>query len=350
MAIFTLGVQESFKQIVNNSGSSTEPVNMTKYVSDRFGGKLTVNISAGTSVSNSYVSSGGVNDYFLQVINNGGSNGRGGCYLLNVTPADQRGKLAFGCRIKRPTAVTSTVYFGGFILNGAETTLAASSTNEAFFEMEVDFTAKKLNVYMNSTLVSSGDLDTGGSHLSLVAGSYPWAAGKGYALNEAVNDTCRLSDCYVSVDLPDDPNPTGRLGPITLDFSSPSNGSSGALVSAGQATATNVGTFSASPALLTTEVQSLRHGKQSDTYRPGMQVAMVAFEIAAGKGDPTSPSTLEMTVVGGTDPDYKTATKKGVFDLGTVVRVPGQLILKSEDFEGGLDLREAFVLQLKAGR
>lgn len=37
---------------------------------------------------------------------------------------------------------------------------------------------------------------------------------------------------------------------------------------------------------------------------------------------------------GGTGPDYKTATKKGVFDLDTVIRAPGQLILKPEDFEG----------------
>lgn len=350
MAIFTLGVQESFKLFANNGGTSTDPVNMTKYVADRFGGKLTINLSAATSVSNSYVSSGGTNDYFLQVINNGGTTGRGGCYLLNVSPADQKGKIVFGCRIKRPTVVTGTVYFGGFILNGNDNTLAASSTKEAFFEMEMDFTTKRLNVYLNSTLVASRDLDTGGSHLTLIAGSYPWSAGKGYALNEAANDTCRLSDCYVAIDLPEDPNPTGRLGPIILDFSPPVNGSTGELLTAGQSTATNVGTFSATPALITTEIQSLRHGKQSDTYRPGMQVAMVAFEIAAGKGDPTSPSTLEMTVVGGTDPDYKTATKKGVFNLDTVVRVPGQLVLKSEDFEGGLNLREAFVLQLKAGR
>lgn len=350
MAIYTLGVQENFKLFANNSGTSTDPQNMIKYVSDRFGGKLTVNLSAGTNVSNSYVSSSGTNDYFLQVINNGGTTGRGGGYLLNVSPADQKGKVILGCRIKRTTVVTSTVYFGGYVLNGTDYTLGATAASEAFFEIEADFVAKKLNVYLNSTLTTSRDLDTGGSHLTLIAGSHPWAAGKGYALNEAVNDTCRISDGYVVMDLPDDPSPTGRLGPIVLDFSPPVNGSSGALVTAGQATATNVGTFSATPATLTADVQSLRHGKQSDTYRPGMQVAMVAFEMAAGKGDPTSPSTLEMTIVGGTDPNYKTATKKGIFPLDTVIRTPGQLILKSEDFEGGLDLREAFVVQLKAGR
>lgn len=350
MAIYTLGVQEGFKLFANNSGTSTDPANMVKYVSDRFGGKLTVNLSPGTSVSNSYVSSGGTNDYFLQVINNGGTTGRGGSYLLNVSPADQKGKIVLGCRIKRTTVVTGTVYFGGFIIGSTDATLAASAATEAFMEIEADFVSKKLNVYMNSVLSSSRDLDTGGSHLTLIAGSHPWSAGKGYALNEVVNDTCRLSDGYVSIDLPEDPNPTGRLGPIILDFSSPNNSSSGTLLTAGQATATGVGTFSASPAVLTTAVQNLRHGKQSDTYRPGMQVAMVAFEMAAGKGDPTSPSTLEMEIVGGTDPDYKTAKKKGVFNLDTVIRTPGQLILKSEDFEGGLDLREAFVVQLKAGR
>ncbi|AXN57742.1 hypothetical protein [Acinetobacter phage ABPH49] len=348
MAIYTLGIQESFKLFANNGGTSTDPVNMVKYVSDRFAGKLTVNISGGTSVSNSYVSSGGTNDYFLQVINNGGSAGRGGSYLMNVSPADQKGKIVLGCRIKRPTVVTGTVYFGGFIIGGADNTLAASAATEAFIEIEADFVAKKMNVYMNSVLSSSRDLDTGGSHLTLIVGSHPWSSGKGYALNEAVNDTCRLSDGYVSIDLPDDPNPTGRLGPIVLDFSSPVTGSSSALLAAGQATAKDVGVFSATPAVIGTSVSAFTHGKQSDTYRPGMQVAMVAFEMAAGKADPTSPSKLEMSVYGGSAPVL--AGKSLSSDLDTVIRTKGQLVLKPEDFDGGLDLRETFTVQIKAGR
>lgn len=354
MAIFTLGVQESFKQFVNNSGSSTEPVNMAKYVSDRFGGKLTVNISAGTSVSNSYVSSAGTNDNFLQVINNAGpTTGRGGSYQFRVAAKDQKGKVVLGCRIRRTSVTTPTVYLGGYFVGPTDYTVAASAATEAYFELEADFEEKKMSVYLNGILVATqppGSLPTGGHDIILVAGSHPWTSGKGYALNEAASDTCRLSDGYVSVDLPEDPNPTGRLGPIILDFSPPANGSSGELVTAGQATATNVGTFSATPATITTEPKSLRTDKQPATYRPGMQVAMVAFEIAAGKSDPTSPSTLEMTVLGGPGPDYKTATKNAVFNLGTVIRTPGQLVLKPEDFEGGLDLRELFFLQLKSGR